>query len=249
VLGPTLFNINSSTLSPISAENEYFKYADDAYLVVPASNTSTIPDELQHHSNWAAECNLKLNMTKTSEIVFCNRKVTPPAPHPGVERVDSLKVLGVIVDNKLTFKQHVSTTLTSCSNVLFALRTLTHHGLSAELVRSVYKGSIVAKLLYASPAWWGFSNQQTRSQINAFLRKSVRLNFCDHNQSDFNTLCEAADAILFKSVTGNPQHALHHLLPPLRDSHYNLRSRKHNFSLPNKDDRNFLNRMLYLNIN
>src|SRR5277367_6275380 len=34
VLGPTLFNLTASTLTPFSRLNAYFKYADDGYLVI-----------------------------------------------------------------------------------------------------------------------------------------------------------------------------------------------------------------------
>ena len=40
VLGPSLFNLNSCALHPISADNRYFKYADDVYLVVPFANAA-----------------------------------------------------------------------------------------------------------------------------------------------------------------------------------------------------------------
>ena len=70
-LGPVLFNINSTDLMPAHHLNKYFKYADDAYLVIPGCNAASIPAELEHHANWAATSNLKLNPSKTSEIVFC----------------------------------------------------------------------------------------------------------------------------------------------------------------------------------
>src|SRR6202000_1569663 len=36
VLGPSLFNLNSTELCPVSHLNAYFKYADDGYLIVPS---------------------------------------------------------------------------------------------------------------------------------------------------------------------------------------------------------------------
>jgi len=51
VLGPIIFNINSADLIPLSPTNSYFKYADDAYLIVPSTNTHTISAELTHHAN------------------------------------------------------------------------------------------------------------------------------------------------------------------------------------------------------
>src|SRR3989442_12300589 len=73
-LGQTLFNITAFTLTPFFSINKYFKYADDGYLVIPASNATSIPSELQHHAAWASQRNLKLNISKTAEIVFVRRR-------------------------------------------------------------------------------------------------------------------------------------------------------------------------------
>ena len=47
----------------------------------------------------------------------------------------------------------------------------------------------------------------------------------------------------------NTQHLLHDLLPPLREQHYSLRERSHNYCLPDHAstlmDKNFLIRMLF----
>src|SRR5207244_559708 len=115
VLGPTLFNLNSCDLSPVSPLNKYFKYADDAYLVVPGSNVSSIQNELDYHSQWASQCNLKLNPTKTSEIVFSRKGSKPPPVNPGITRSESIKILGVVVDNRLTFSDHIDAVLTKCN--------------------------------------------------------------------------------------------------------------------------------------
>ena len=40
---------------------------------------------------------------------------------------------------------------------------------------------------------------------------------------------------------------MHKFVPETKNSKYELRKRKHNFKLPDKDDRNFINRLLYEN--
>jgi hypothetical protein len=245
VLGPTLFNINSSTLFPICPGNEYFKYADDANLLVPASNLVTVGTELLHHANWATNCNLKLNLSKTSEMVVCNSKVKPPPVHCGLERVTTMNVLGVLLDDKLSFQQHVNKIVANSSNIMFALRTLKQHGLNMELVQDIYRTTVVTKLLYAAPAWWGFTNLSLHKQIDSFVAKSKRLKYCAPNLPDFGTLCKISDRTLFKAITSNPQHALGHLLPQTREIPYSLRPRSHNFTLPQKDDKLFINRVLF----
>jgi len=176
VLGPTLFNITASTLTPFSSINKYFKYADDGYLVVPASNASSIPSELQHHSAWASQRNLKLNIAKTAEIVFVRRRGKAPLPTPGINRVNSLKILGVLVDDHLTFQEHISQTINSCSQSLFALRTMRQHGLDNKSLHQIFTAKILSKLTYAAPAWWGYASASSKLQFESFLRKANKFN-------------------------------------------------------------------------
>ena len=63
--GPVNFIINMSNLSPkYSDTNRLSAYADDCYLIVPATASDTIPEELKHIDNWAENCNLTLNRKK-----------------------------------------------------------------------------------------------------------------------------------------------------------------------------------------
>ena len=87
----------SSDLYPIHDRNRIFKFAVDTYLVVPGVNTDTCQEEIDHIQTRAADNNnLKLNRNKTKEIVFSSRREgAPPPPRPDIERLTSLRVLGV----------------------------------------------------------------------------------------------------------------------------------------------------------
>ena len=54
------------------------------------------------------------------------------------------------------------------------------------------------------------------------------------------------------SVRYNTNHVLHQLLPPVKDTHYNLRQRSHSLTLPSEDNnlirKNFLHTMLFRDI-
>jgi len=63
-LGPVEYVFSASDLHPISPSSHLCKYADDTYLLVPASNSSSIPLEIQHITHRATANNLKLNNTK-----------------------------------------------------------------------------------------------------------------------------------------------------------------------------------------
>jgi len=105
LLGPAAYAIIASDLDPIHAGNEIVKFADDSYLIVPASNTDTSPEELAHVQKWATNNNLQLNCKTSLEIVFQSTQTKPlqlPSSCPGVTRVNSMSALGVVINDRLT---------------------------------------------------------------------------------------------------------------------------------------------------
>jgi len=96
-LGPSLFVPNSSDLHPLAPDNQFVKYADVCYLIVPASNTSSIQAELDHIGAWSRDNNQSLNTTKFAELIVGRLRIShfvEPLLLVGIDRVTSLKVLG-----------------------------------------------------------------------------------------------------------------------------------------------------------
>ena len=61
-LGPALFSIYTSDLSTTMPGNCLRKYADDAYMLVPASNSTTIDTELANVNRWCRDNKQKLKI-------------------------------------------------------------------------------------------------------------------------------------------------------------------------------------------
>jgi len=127
-LGPASYIVTAADLHPVMNGNRIVKFSDDTYLVVPASNSSLRLHEIIHIQILAAYNNMTPNCSKSKEIVFTARgkrgnSIQLPMPCLDIERVRSLRVLGVIVNDQLTATDHVLNIPASC-NVLYALRTL-----------------------------------------------------------------------------------------------------------------------------
>ena len=220
---------------------------------MPANSSRSISAELQHIEAWSSSNNLKLNRSKSFELIFhlprsrLNRMSIPPAPD-SIIRVDELKCLGITICSDFSVTKHIANSIASCSQSLYALRTLRAHGMCDELLQSVFKSSTLSKLLYASPVWWGFTNAADRDRLETFIRKASRARFYNSDKT-FASLCESADLKLFKSVTCDPHHVLYPSLPPKVTHSHNLRHRPHNYYLPKKrhalDECNFICRMQY----
>jgi len=132
-IGPASYVVNGSDLHTFSDGNDLLKYADDTYLIIPAVNVETRCTELSHITEWAKRNNLKLNLAKTHEIIFVDRKRKQKAPEPAeisqLHRVKVIKILGVTITNGLSVSPHVQSVIASCAQVLHALRVLRAHGL------------------------------------------------------------------------------------------------------------------------
>jgi len=142
--------------------------------------------------------------------------------------------------------------ITSCARVLYGLRTLRSHGIPPPAVHAVFQSSALAKVTYASLAWWGFTNSADRNRLEAFIRRAVRHGYCTDTTPALSSLCDKADQALFDNIITNSTHPLHSLLPPKVQKHYSTRPRGHCYQLPRKtsvlDENNFFYRVLYRDI-
>jgi len=78
----------------------------------------------------------------------------------------SLRVLGVVLNSKLTMMDHIIETLKTCSSSTYALRLLCSHGLQSRKLHLVARVTTVATMLYVAPPWWGPLEKGTVSALN-----------------------------------------------------------------------------------
>jgi len=254
-LGPVEYVFTASDLHPASSSIHLCKYADDTYLLVPASNSSSIPLEIQHIPDWATANNLKLNNTKSQEMIVHLPRKRKHFPNPiaihGIERVDKMNILGITVSHTLTFYQHIAVLVTKSARSFYALKTIRTNGHNGNALWDVTRATLVSQLLYASPAWWGYLKFKAdeRNRLQPITVKAIRYGYLPHSYSTLDELREDSDDKLFFSTRHNPNHVLRRLLPQPKTTEHNLRQRTHNLTLPMDVNatmkQNFVNRMLF----
>jgi len=122
--------------------------------------------------------------------------------------------------------RHPIMSMESSLTALHELRVLCTHGMSNSALQIIFRPVVVAKLLYACSAWWGFTNATTdRQRVNALFRRSIRCGYCLPDLLPFGELCQAADQQLFSNFLTNSGHWLHRFLPmpSAVSQNYNLR--------------------------
>ena len=96
----------------------------------------------------------------------------------------------------------------------------------------VTNSTLVSRTTYASQAWWGMISMGCRERLQATFKKVIKQGLLPANHRSFSEICDTADRVLFASVLSNPCHSLHHLLPPKRQTKYDLRKRAHDREIP-----------------
>jgi hypothetical protein len=109
------------------------KCADDSYLVVTEANVASYAAKIAHIDNWALVNNLRLNRTKSVEIVFASlssrRIVEIPlsaVPElPGFARVELINILGVSISSRFSVAQHVDALLAERADIVRSAHSAT----------------------------------------------------------------------------------------------------------------------------
>ena len=156
-----------------------------------------------------------MNLLKTKELVFRRANVDldiVPAQLCNVQRLEYVKLLGVFIDSKLYFCEHVQRLLCICNQRLYLLSQMRKHGLSDKCIGVVYDAIVLNKMLYALSGWGGYTSQALKDRTDASFRKAYRWKLTD-KQYNFDDLLSEVDSKLF-ACSKVESHCLHHMLPP-----------------------------------
>ncbi|GBM97774.1 hypothetical protein AVEN_205641-1 [Araneus ventricosus] len=114
--GPTLLTLVANEIhNQVWQDNVHIQaFADDFVLVIEAdTNKSLVKDmqsEITHFSSWCSENELAISTDKTNYILFSKMVSSPKFTWNGynINRVKSFKCLGIHVDDRLNWLEHIS---------------------------------------------------------------------------------------------------------------------------------------------
>jgi len=232
-IGPQLYITMKSDLKPISTDNNLFKYADDTTLLVPEHSAVDIVTEFHHIQAWATANKLCINTKKTKEIVLLQPRAR--SHHmvlsiDDVERVASIKLLGIIFQDNFKMDTHVNFVLSQCSQRLYLLKLLRSQGFSPAQLDQVSQALIVSRLRYALPVWSGFLSADLINRIQALLKRLFKFGYSLCLVS-FRDLMQSCSEDLFDNAHKS-NHCLHGLLSSYVHRLESLRPRGHDLMLP-----------------
>jgi len=183
----------------------------------------------------------------SQEIIFTDQrwktKFSIPDKIPLLQRVQTIKILGVTFTSSLSVTLHVQSVIAACAQTLYALRVLRKH--------DFFRAVAVAKLMHPTPGGHSPMPTTDRRSLLSFVAAFAQpgRGFCSRDLADFHDLYISSGEKLFNKILTCPNHILRTLLPPPTAQNYTLRNRPHNRQLPDRISRitdcNFTVRMLY----
>ena len=180
ILGPLLFNIymNDVNFSDISCSLRF--YADDTTGYSSNLCPSTLQINLQNNvgllASWFCENFLAINHSKSQSIVF--NRATLPTPFVidsnELDYVTHIKLLGVVIDNSLSFNVHIKEVCRKVNTKVSILRRIRKF-IPSDVMIKLYKAFILPHFEYASPLFIGLSKGLSAKleSTNAFALRTL----------------------------------------------------------------------------
>ncbi|XP_036138900.1 uncharacterized protein LOC118644432 [Monomorium pharaonis] len=159
-------------------------YADDLAILVRGPFLETLLEltqgALEVVEEWCGRTGLSVNPLKTGLVVFTRKYKVGPVEGPvlgGTRLVPTgtAKYLGVILDRKLAWREHLENRCKSvCSYFWICRRTFGQTwGLKPRIVHWIYTAILRPRLLYASVVWWPRVLKKTAASALEHIRALV----------------------------------------------------------------------------
>ena len=130
--------------------------------------------------DWSSDvCSSDLNASKTQFINLSLSEPRQPETYSmknvTIKECDTVKLLGVTIDKRLTFSKHVNDVTESLASRLYAMRQLKRLGLKSSGLKLFYLSNIRSRLTYACQAWSGLMNDNSMTQIIRVEKAAMRI--------------------------------------------------------------------------
>ena len=197
ILGPLLFNIFINDIFFFLHETKIANYADDNSIYAIEKDImkllTTLETETISVLNWFRINEMKPNPDKCHLIVadidhtYYTSKSFIYLENELMESEKSVKLLGVMIDQKMTFEEHIESLLKKGNQKLHALMRVSKY-MSTEKLRLVMKTFIESQFNYC-PLIWMCHSRGLNTRINKLHERALRVVYKNDNLS-FQQLLE-----------------------------------------------------------
>jgi hypothetical protein len=214
ILGPTLFILYVNDMCNVSDVLKCILFADDTNLFYTGNNIddmcNVVSLELDKLNVWFMVNKLSLNVKKTNFMLFSKKRdkndLRIAIDNHNLDRVETTKFLGVHIDSKLNWHEHIAHVkrkIATGLSVLYSVKRI----VNSSALHSLYCTIILPHLMYCSEIW-GHNYQNVLNPLFVLQKKAVRIiggashYYRDHTRPLFlkYNLLNLYDIISYKSM-------------------------------------------------
>uniref|UniRef100_A0A3Q2ZQH6 Reverse transcriptase domain-containing protein n=1 Tax=Kryptolebias marmoratus TaxID=37003 RepID=A0A3Q2ZQH6_KRYMA len=203
VLGPKLFILYVNDLVNVSGLLKCVLFADDTTFICLGEDIEQMLEMMQTEfvkiQTWFKVNKLSLNIDKTNYMIFSNKKRTVNGTFKvdGIEicRVSEVKFLGVIIDEKLTWRAHIDYLRTKISRSIAVLHKVKDI-FNDKALFILYNAIIVPHLIYCIEVW-GNACKTITNPIFILQKRAVRIITRKHYYHPSNILFQELGLLKF----------------------------------------------------
>ena len=183
VLGPLLFLIYINDLPNISKKLRFYLFADDTNIYYESNDLveleRTVNQELKKLSLWLNVNRLALNLKKTNFVIFKgikkpqNYNVTLLINKKAIEQKQYVKYLGILIDEHLNWKEHISNISIKISRSVGIICKLSSC-MKPNLLKSIYYALVYSHLVYGIHVW-GSASATDLEKLLTLQKRAVRV--------------------------------------------------------------------------
>ena len=247
ILGPLLFNIYICDLFIENSDIDIANHGDDNTPYACSSDLDFVIFKLQKNTErifrWSYNNNLISNAERSHLIVSTKKNLEIQVSSCSIRNEDSVKLLGIHLNNDLNFDYHVNQLCKNASKKLHALARIAKY-MDINKRRMLMKAFVSSQFSYC-PLIWMFHSRKMEHRINSIHKRALKLVCQDSPDLTFQELLAKDKSVsvhqknlqllateIFKSKTGVSPELMNDIFHFVKRP-YNLRS---DYTLERKRD-------------
>ena len=204
ILRPILFNVFSNDLYMLLNSNNLFNFADDntisAFSETVEGLINILQTETEKSLDWMENNDMIVNPDKFDAIILTkdrrdNTGIEITVNDTIIKSNEKVDLLGLTLDDKLSFETHVSAICKKASGQLNALKRLSPR-LTYKSCKAAVDAFILSNFNYC-PLVWYFSTARELQKIERIQERALRLIHDDY-ESDYNVLLDRLNTVTTK---------------------------------------------------
>ena len=214
VISPVLFTLYTNDCRcEFASINPILKFADDTAIIGLINNKNEISyrSEVSKFFQWCNTNYLQLNVNKTKEMVIdFGKKDTEIMPlkinDQIIDEVCTYKYLGITIDEKLHWSDHINNIKSKANKRLCFVRKLGQCKVDRTLITLFYKSVIESVLSFCISCWGGNSSKGDRIKVDWIIKISEKFTIhVPHGEEQYNK--KTLDKIV--SISKDVKHPLY----------------------------------------